>query len=258
MNILWGPIYKMYTLPHVIMMFIAILSLTLGIIFLKKKIKTEKQLDILLRILAGVTLAFLIASRISNTYHNIADGTEEMFFGEVRKYNWWMLIPHTYCSMAALILSIVVLSGKYKNNFIIDGLYSLVMLGMLTNIFRPDYINTDPFFELRTLGAIIYHVTMGYIIIALFLTNNLELKIKNIYRTVVMLSFVITFGVFELTALNFATAFSITVPMIKGFKLSYWYGCCLGYLLFDFVIRVAVFYYRNNKEKQNVSENDLS
>ena len=245
--ILAGEIMKIYSLPHVFLIIMLVALIALGAVAVKKAIKTEKSVKVLLIISGAVLLALLIATRISYVWHSIDEGDVETVFDETRKYNWAMLLPDSFCSLIALILPFVLFFGKYKDNKFLEAVYSLALLGALSNIIYPEYLGRQPFFEARTICSILYHVLLGFIFLVLLMTGNLRPRLKNWYYTPLTLACVITFGVFELTCLGFAKAYNITAPLVKGLAISKWYWLVLGYVIFDVICRLA-FYVAEKKK----------
>ncbi len=231
-------IIGLYTPAHIVIVVFLIIAVVSGLIVIKKKVRTERSLRILLSVLSSAMLALLIATRISHVYHSITEEVKIDCFGTQRSYSWVMLFPDSYCSLIALFLPFAVFAGKYKNNRFIEAVFSLAILGMLSNIFYPEYVGRIPFLEFRAFGALLYHVLCGFIFSVLLLTGNIVPKLKNWYYAPVAISLIMTLGLFELTCLGYAEAFNITHPLIPGLYVSSWWFLCLGYVLFDVVSRV--------------------
>lgn len=241
-------VIKIFSLPFFLIIISILAVMSLGVILVKKKVKDEKKLDVIFRILGGVLLALLVASRISHIYHSIEVDREQIFFGEVRKYNWFMLLPNTFCATAALVFSFVLIFGKYKNNKAIDSLFTLFIVGALSNVFYPEYVNRLPFYQARTFCALLYHLLMGFIAILLFITNNYRPKLKNWYYPFLGLSVMMIYAIFTLTVLNFAESFYIGISLIPSLKFTTWYGIIILIMIVDIIFRLIIYKYDKNKE----------
>ncbi len=245
---IFNTIIGLFTWQHILIIILIIGLFVGGLFLIKKTIKTEKSLKILLMILGGVLLALLIATRISYVYHGIEEGITVDFFGEERNYNWFMILPNSFCATGALILSIILLFGKYKNNIIIDAIFSIIILGALSNLFYPEYLGRLPFGQFRTFGALIYHILMGFIGVVLIMTNNHKPNIKKWYLPIICYSLILTYGLLTVTVFNFAESFNIASPLIPSLKVSLWYGNALIFLLVDIIIRLIFFFIEKNKK----------
>ena len=225
--------------------------ITFGLYLVNKKIKTEKSLFVLLLILSSVMLVCLISARISHIYHAIEEGKTVDYYGEARSYSWVMLLPDSFCSFAALVIPFLIYFKRYKQSVFIEAIYSLAILGMLSNVFYPEYFNRMPWYEARAICALIYHIILGFIGVTLIVKGYIKPQLKHWYYTPIALAVILTFGLFELTCLDFAEAYNITHPLVNNLAISSWYFLCLGYILFDVAIRVVYYFVYKNKTVSN-------
>lgn len=251
---LLGPIYKIYSWQHFLLVGILLALMALGIFLIIKKIKTDKSRYIFFAILSGISLALLIAGRISHIYHNIQDKTMVECWGEQRPYNWFMLLPDSFCSIVSLVSPIIIICKKYKNNKFLEATYVIPFLGMASNLIYPEYLSRLPFWEFRTWFAVIYHAIMGYLIIALMITKDIKPKLKNWYYMPIAIAFFITLGMFELTCLHFCEAFNLTHHLVEGNIITSWYFICLGYILSDLLVRLVYFLVERHQNKNKVEK----
>ena len=245
--ILFNEIMGLYTLPHILLMLIFIGCSILGLVIINKKVNDEKSLTLLLRILGIAILLFLIPARISFVYHNIQEGTVQLFLGEPRKFNWFMVLPNSFCATGAVVLSIALILGKYKNNVVIDAIFAIVVIGAITNVFYPEYLARLPFYHFQTWASLVYHVIMGFTAIVLLMKKCYVPELKNWYVPVIGISLILTYGLFGATVLKFADSFYIGAPLVAGLEVSYWWGLVLGTLLFDLAIRLTFHFINKNK-----------
>ena len=245
-------IFGMFSLIHIIIIIMLSCLVILGIIFVNKKINNDKSLHILLVILASALLFLEIITRASDIVHSVNEGATINVFGQERPYNYWMFLPNSFCSSIALTLPFFIFFKKYRNSKYIDAIISMSILGMVTNIFYPEYLGRLPFFEARTWGAILYHTIMGFLALVLLTKRIVSYELKNWYYTPIILCIFITIGLFEITCLNFSTAFNIEGPLVAGFFLSNWYFLVLGYILMDVLLRLLVYLIRLTRERNNI------
>ena len=228
---------KLFSFEHLIIIFVAILFVALGITYVKKIINNKKRIHRFLVIISVLLLIFWIGCRISHVYHSIDEKVVENFFGEDRYYNWFVLIPNSFCSLIGLVVPFIIFFNKYKNNKFLESTYCMAIIGLLSNTIYPEYIVRMPFYQLRTCGSIIYHVLCGFIMIVLLMTKDLKLKLKNWYYTPISISFMITLGVFELLYLDFPESFNISIPLVPWFSFTTVGFLCIGYILIDIIFR---------------------
>ncbi len=230
---------KCFSVQHLILSLAVVLCMLLCFFLIKKTVKTERGLHRLLVILCAALLVLLALTRYSHISHAIAEGKEVECFDEMRKYSWQMLFPDSFCSLIALFLPFFVFAKKYKNNTFLEAVYSLSILGMLTNLIYPEYFGRMPFWEFRAIGAYIYHILCGFICILLLWSKNLEPKLETWFHTPVALSLIMILGFAELTYFDFAEAFNLTHPLVASLFISSWGFLCIGYVIFDLVFRLV-------------------
>lgn len=236
-----------YSIWHILLIIVLLLSMYIGLLLIKKYNIKDKDLHKVLVIISIFTFIFWLLSRISYVDHALKENLVEEFFGTTRTYNWFMVLPNSFCSFIGLVTPFIIFSNKYKDNKLMEAIYSMAILGLLTNIFYPEYMSRQPFFEWRTIGAILYHVTCGYTYIILLYRHILKPKLKNWYYTPTAQFVMITIGVFELMYLNFAESFNITKPLVPNLFISTLGFLCLGYVLIDIAFRYLLEKYDSKK-----------
>ncbi len=229
-----------FSVQHFLVMFVIILFLVIGLIYVKKNIKKRKNINRLLIVLSVFLIVIWIACRISFVYHSIEEKDIIDFFGFKRGYNWWCILPNSFCSFIGLIVPFIIFFNKYKNNKFLEAVYSMAILGLLTNTIYPEYIARYPFYQFQTVGAIIYHVICGFIIIVLLMTKDLKPKLKNWYYTPIAISLMISFGIFELVYLGFPESFNISRPLVPGVFATTVGFLCIGYVVIDVLLRLIL------------------
>lgn len=231
-----------FSIQYFLLLFIIYGLMIFGFLFVKKNKNNDKKIYTFLVTLSILLLITWIACRISHIYHSIDEGIIMDFFGEKRSYNWFMLLPNSFCSLIGLIVPFIIFFKKYKCNRFLESVYSMTIIGLLTNTIYPEYIVRMPFFQFRTFCSIIYHVLCGFIIIILIYLNDIKPKLKNWYYTPIVLSLMITLGIFELVYLNFSEAFNISNPLIPGVNCTTVGFLFIGYVIVDITCRLVLNY----------------
>ncbi|MBR4496176.1 MAG: hypothetical protein IKP12_03495, partial [Acholeplasmatales bacterium] len=109
---------KVFGLEHILYLLISIILLTITTIILKKKIKDDKKIEIMFRIIGIIGLIVIILNRIAIS---------------IRDNNFFLLIPDSYCGMTSLLTSISLLFFK-KDNILLHGLWLIAIIGDLVSI----------------------------------------------------------------------------------------------------------------------------
>lgn len=231
---------EFFSIQHFLMLFVILVLMILGFLYVRKNKSNSRKIHIFLVVLSIILLIMWIACRVSHVYHSIDEGIIEDFFGEERTYNWFMLLPNSFCSLIGLVVPFIIFFKKYKNNKFLESVYSMAIIGLLTNTIYPEYMFRMPFFQFRTCGSIIYHVLMGFIVLVLLYLKELNPQLKNWYYTPISLSLMITLGVFELIYLNLPEAFNISKPLVPGVGVTTVGFLCIGYIVIDIVCRLII------------------
>lgn len=198
------------------------IGLLVGEIFLMRKLTESKQV-LLIRILAGCHLFFILANRISVTYSDVVIQARE-------GYTWLNLIPNTYCGWISLLLPIVVFTGK-KDNLMLHFIAYLAFFGGVITMIYPDFLNSQAFWDIRSITGLLHHSLMVYGVIALVMCGWLKPTLKKWYVYPLGYACLMTVGLFEETALGFTK--SIYAPLIGSMSvLTSWYMVYLVTTLF--------------------------
>ena len=231
---------SLLSLEYFLVLFIIFGFLIFGFFYLKKNKNNKKKIHNFLLVLGILLLITWIGCRVSFIYHSIDEGIVENFFGEKRFYNWFVLIPNSFCSLIGIVVPFIIFFNKYNKSKFLEATYSMAIVGLITNTIYPEYISRMPFYQLRTCCSIIYHVLCGFIIIVLLMTNNLKPRLKNWYYTPIAISMMISLGVFELIYLKFPESFNITIPLVPGVFVTTVGFLCIGYIIVDITIRLLL------------------
>ena len=229
-----------YSIEHILLIIVLLLSIFDGLYVIRKFELNEKQTHKVLVILGILLLIFWILTRLSHIYHSIDEKAVGIVFGETRPYNWFMVLPDSFCSTIGLIVPFIIFFKKYENSKVMESICCMALLGLLTNIFYPEYMGRLPFYQFRTIGAIIYHTICGFLFLLLLSNKMLRPKVKNWYYTAIAISLMISLGVIELVHLNFCEAFNITKPLVAGLSITSVGFLSLGYIVIDLLFRFTI------------------
>ena len=226
---------------HIIFLVIALSLIISSSILLKKKQLDEKHIDLIMKIGGIIWLVFILANRISVTYTDVVINHRE-------GYSWINVIPNSFCGMSSLILSVTLICGK-RDNYVLHSIGYIGLVGGLVTMFYPDFLDSQSFFDIRSITGLLHHTLMFYMIVLAIVLGYMNPSIKKWYYVPLGMCFMMTIGVLEYDALGFKKAMQIKEPFIKAFPiLSSWY-------ITDIMIMVAhfVFLVIFEKKKNNCS-----
>lgn len=216
-----------YGLGHIVYLIISILLMVLGIII----IKLVKKEDIYFRIIkiSGIILLILILiNRISVTYYDVVISKRE-------GYSWLNIIPNTFCGLSSLILSLAIIFGK-KDNVVLHFISYLGIIGGIITMFYPDFLESQNFFDLRSVSGLLHHTIMVWLVIICMLTKYIVPTMKKWSIFPIGLSMVMTFGLFEKDCLHFTKAMQIGEPLLKSAPIfTSWYVIGILILILHFL-----------------------
>ena len=243
-------IVKTFSPFHIVFILLIIPIMVGTLILFKTKAKTDKAVNLTLYIAAGILLAVIIGQRISIVYWGIKDGIMKDVFGELRLYNWFMILPDSICGLTSLCVPIFVFAWRGKNNnHLIEAVFSISMLGCLGTIFYPDYLNFQPLWQMRCWGGLIHHTLSGWICLAMLLKGKFTPSLKRWYLNPIAIIAIDAYGFFCLFVLKFSTCMNISSPLISDIPLSNWWILSIGYALIN-TLFLLVWELTHRKKKQ--------
>lgn len=204
-----------YGIGHIVYLAVVAAAFVTGIYFLRKYRKNEKFCTVLLKVSAAALLAAITVNRISVTTYNVL----------VKKNgdSWWTLLPHTFCALASLVLSLTVLFGK-KDCCVLHCIAYLGFLGGTITMFYPDFLESQTFFDIRSITGLLHHTIMVWVVVVCVATGHLRPSLRKWYYYPLGLSVIMSIGLFEKECLGFETAMQIGEPLLKSAPvLTAWY-----------------------------------
>ena len=145
------------------------------------------------------------------------------------------------------------IAGK-RNNPVLHFITYFGFFGGLATLLYPDFIDSQGFWEIRTLTGLIHHALMLYLSVMIIVTGYFKPDYKKWPNYIIGFMSVMTLGAFELEALNFPKAMYINDPLISSLPiLTSWYMIfivsSIAVLIFEFIYSKAA--------NKNISKNRL-
>ena len=239
---------------HIIYILVSIPVFVFSLLLVYKKVKNEKTLDIIIYSVAAFLFLFVIAQRCSVVYWEMKNGATRDVFGETRTYSWAMILPDSICGLASLSILPAILIKK-KNNYYLEGIYAIAMLGTLSNIFYPNYIEYEPLWQLRSWGGLAHHFIAGWLLTLMLMKKYFTPTLKRWYVCPIILVTILLYGLFCLFVLKFAECMNISKPLVKGLVVSYYWGLCIGYLVINYAFLVSYHFIKKKLESKKKDAN---
>lgn len=217
---------------HIIYFAVTIVLLVGSLFLIKRYVKNERTIKLIVKITAACLLALFITNRIGYMVRYI--------YIEPREgYTWMSVLPETFCSVTSLIFSIAVLCFR-KNNCLIHGSICMALVGAIETTFYPDFLNTQGLWEVGTITSLFYHTVMLFLVLLIIITNYVRLTIKKWYIQPIVFMMMICYGLFYWQVLlggkNFDCILGINIPIIASQPiLTSWWMFGIGYLLFEII-----------------------
>ena len=217
-----------FGMSHILFLLISTALIVIGLMIIKKYVKTEGLKNIIFISTASVLLVLIILNRISVTF---ADPTGVYYTD---------LVPMTICGLTSLLFAIFTLVLIKKQNHPVFHflVYVAIVGGILNNVY-PDYIGQAPsIFHSRTITGLLHH-TVSMFLGLLFIVNG---EFKPAFKK----SHWLPIGLFCYTILGFffvqafaprpRNSMNIMQPILPGL---YWYILYAIVLVVHFLVFYA-------------------
>lgn len=234
---------KPWGIEHILYLLVCILILVPLAIVLKLKLKNDKQIEIMFKILGLIGLIAIICTRISLS---------------IDENNFLYLIPDSFCGMTSFSASIALLFFK-KNNNILHAVWLIGLAGMTSSIMYPDFLyHSNNIFNFSTITCLLHHTITLFNLIMVFVFKYLTLTYKKAWTQLVGGIIYIGLGFFLIFVCNIKGAYYIFVPAVKNTKL--YFAAMLPiyigvYVLVLFLVELYR-YKKSKKENNNELENN--
>ena len=201
-----------YGWEHLTFLAIYIAAFAVSLVVIKLKVKSERTVDLIVKVLGGVLLALIIFNRITIAFH---------------RETGWGLVPDSFCGVGSLALSICCLFFKRGALPYHVFVYCMFFGGMIT-VFYPDFIGQEfhgeptSFMYPATISGLLHHGLAFYITVLLFVTGHFKPCVKKTYALPIAMCFMLVYGIFLMDACGFEKAMYIGSPLVPNTFIT-WY-----------------------------------
>ncbi len=226
---------EIWGLEHILYLIICAVILIPLMIILKLKLKNDNQIEIMFRLIGLIGLIVIILNRI-------ATALEE---------NWgFYLIPSSFCGMSSFLMAISLLFYK-KNNNILQAIWLITLIGMITTLAYPDFVESyRSIFELGCITSFLHHTITFYALISVFVFKYVDLTIKKSWLQIPFGIVYIGTGFFLIFVCQVDHAFYLFNPAISGTPL-YFIVMLPIYITVYFISMLIIELNRKKKAKQD-------
>lgn len=217
---------EIYGIEHILYLLVSI-PCFIGLIYgVKKHVKNEEQLTKVIRYLGIIYGVVLIWNRISVSLF---------------ESDWHHFIPDLYCGISGIVLSLCMIFLKKEHAIFHCVIYIGILGGTLTMIYPDFLVNGDSLFFQPTISGLIHHSFLVFMPILLVYMGYVKPDLKKYYILPVGMACYITFGVFEMTVLNYDKAMYLFNPALPNTMFD-WFGLALLFLPTHFLFLVVWHY----------------
>ncbi len=220
---------------HIIYMIVSTVVGAACLLLAKKYAKTEKARTLVLKCIAFLLLASILANRLSQVFR----------YEQVR---WYCIIPDSFCGMTSLVIALAVLFGK-RNNVVLHFAWLLGLFGGIATVVYPTFVSQhQSIFYLPTSSGLLHHSFSALLVVALLMLGWIDITYKKWYCVILGFTCYLTVGAFLMSVFDMSDAFHIVEPLLENTKLTAWVMAPI-YLTAHGLIFVAVELIRRRKHK---------
>lgn len=226
---------------HILYIVITSIIFSLGLILMKKFVKSQKVQTIIIKSIAGLLLVFIVMNRLSQVFR-------------YEQTRWYLIIPDSFCGMTSLVLSLAVLIGK-KDNLVLHFAWLVGLFGGISTVIYPTFVSQNAsFFYIPTISGLLHHSFCASLVVALLMFKHVTITYKKWYCVILGFTCYLTIGAFQMSVFNLSDAFHIVEPLLSGTSLTAWviapiYLASHGLIFLSFeLIRRRI---KNKKLQQN-------
>ena len=235
---------ELYGYQHIIYLVVFFAISISSLILIKKYVKSEKTINIILKALGGALLFSILLNRFS------------LFYFKSNPHDPKLLLPDSYCGLTSLVLSLAVLLGK-KDNYAYHFLWLIGILGGGITVFYPDFIGQDQsFFYLPTISGLLHHSITLYICVYLIVFDFIHITYKKWYCALIGISFYMTYAVYLISLVGLDDALHIFTPLLSGTPLYAWF-ISIVYAALYAIILLVIELTRKHLKKKTQSDQEL-
>ncbi len=238
-----------YGLYHILYIIIVLILMGIGLFLTQKVVKKDKTKLLIVKISGIVLLIMILLNRITVTYYDVVINHRE-------GYSFLNLIPGTFCGMASLITSLTIVFGK-KDHLVLHFISYLGFFGGLITIFYPDFLESQTFFDIRSITGLIHHALLVWLFLVTMQTKYFVPSIKKWFVFPIGFAIMMCIGAFEYDALKFDSAMQINKPLLSSLPvLTSWYVVGLAEAMGTIVLIILYEIIVNKKTLKNIFKNN--
>ena len=228
---------QLFGIEHILYIIITSIILGGGLLLAYKKIKNEKTINIILKVLAICLFVSVLTNRVSQVFR----------YDTVR---WYCIIPDSFCAMTSLVLSLAVLFGK-KDNPVYHFVWLLGLFGGISTVVYATFLDQGPtFFYIPTITGMLHHSFCAALVVALLMFKQINITYKKWYCTIFGFTCYLTLGAFMMNTFNISDAFHIAEPLLPDTKLTAWVMAPM-YAIAYAIILVVIELVKNKQKKES-------
>lgn len=229
---------------HILILVVSIGVIVATTILLKKYVKNEKTLDIIIKSIAGVLLVAIITNRLSIVFKY--DSPE-----------WERIIPDSFCGMSSLVLALATLVGKKDNN-VLHFVWFMALLGGSVTMIYPDFIGqSSSVLYLPTSSGLLHHIVAVYLVVLLLTFGYVKPTYKKWYCTLFGFTTYISIGTFEMSVLGLSDAFYIHKPILSGTPMNVWVLIPIHIVIYGGTLAIIELVRIKKRKKLDVQTSEL-
>ncbi|MBO5525661.1 MAG: hypothetical protein J5993_02830 [Clostridia bacterium] len=163
---------RIFGIEHILYLTVY-LAVAIGcFIWVMQKNRSEQARTLFRQIVALVLLFCIVWNRISIVIHSHAAGYDET-------YNWWRLLPESFCGLNSLFFSILALCFKEDHPYLHHTAFVAIYGGALNTVY-PTYLGqADSFLYPATISGMLHHSVSLLLAIYLIATGYIHPGIRK-------------------------------------------------------------------------------
>jgi len=228
---------QLFGVEHITYIIITAVLGGAALIFSKKYAKTEKQKRAVIKCMALLLFAAIMANRLSQVFR----------FDTVR---WYCVIPDSVCGMTSFVLSLSALAGK-KNNAVYHATWLLAIFGGISTVIYATFVGQGPtIFYLPTISGLLHHSLSALLAIMLLMFGQIDITYKKWHCTFFGFTAYVALGAFLMQAFDLSDAFHIAEPLLSDTPLTIWVMAPIYAAAYAVILLVTeIIKKQKNKEK---------
>ena len=196
-----------YGWEHLVYLAVFLIIAVGSLVYIYKKVKDERTVDIVVRCVGGVLLAAILANRISLIW----------FYSTPLA-----LIPNTFCGVTSLVFGICTLFCK-RGHLVYHYLVYAGFWGGAIATFYPNFVVQDvSFMYPPTITGLMHHTLSMYLAVLMVMTGFFKPELKRFYAYPIGFCLIMCYGILLVDAFHYTESMYIFAPLVPGTFLT-WY-----------------------------------